>query len=72
VGNDVAIRLAASIEALTSTERKNKTWREIPGEAPKQTDLLVAFVEAVPDVPMAEVMIEDYSQEEPEASSGSH
>jgi hypothetical protein len=72
VGNDVAMRLAASIAALTSVERKNKTWRDIPGEAPKQTDLLVAFVEAVPGVQMAEVMVEDYSEEEQEDLPDSH
>ncbi len=73
VGSDVVSRLAAALSALTLGERKNITWREIPGEAPKQIDLLLAFAEAAPYAPIAEVLAEDdYSDEESEASSGSN
>jgi hypothetical protein len=43
------------------------TWRYVPGEAPKQQDLLLAYVEMVPDAPVAETLAggeEDYSEED--------
>lgn len=70
VGHETASRLRAAIKVLTADERRNVTWRAVPGEAPKQTDLLLAFVEAVPDAPVAEMFAgsegdEDYSEETP-------
>lgn len=53
VGEEVAMQLAAAFETVTAEERKGITWRSIPGEAPKQTDLFVAFVERRPDVAVA-------------------
>lgn len=70
VGQDTVIRLAAAFKELTSNDRKNLTWRAIPGEAPKQSDLLLAFMEAVPDAPVAESLAEeDFSEEVSDASS---
>jgi hypothetical protein len=68
VGQDTAVRLAAALRALTNKTRKNVTWRGIPGEIPKQTDLLVAFVEEVPDAAVAGTLAEldageDFSEE---------
>lgn len=69
VGEETVIRLAAAIEALTGDARKGVTWRGIPGEAPKQTDLLLAFVETAPDAPVAAALTdEDESDEEDEPS----
>lgn len=70
VGNDTAIRLAAALRAVTTNERRGVTWRDVPGEAPKQKDLLLAFVEAAPDAPAAGTFTEDegdedYSEESP-------
>jgi hypothetical protein len=67
---DIVIRLAAAAEALTSDERRNLTWRSIPGEAPKQSDLLLAFVENVADVEVARTFTEDdeFSAEAPAAA----
>lgn len=73
VSEDVARSLAAVAIALTAPERKDITWRAIPGETPKQTDLLLAFVESVPDAPAAGALAQeedDYSEETPEAASG--
>ena len=76
VGQETIIRLAAAFEALTSGERENITWRKIPGEAPKQSDLLLAFVEAIPDPSVVGLLAEeDFSEEAaeaPEASSSTH
>ena len=69
VGEDLARRLAAAAESLTSPERRGITWRSIPGEAPKQTDLLLAFVESLPDAPIVGTLTddeEDFSSEEPQ------
>lgn len=59
VGQDTAIRLAAALNALTADDLRGVTWRAVPGEAPKQNDLLLAFVESTPDAPVAEALAED-------------
>ena len=68
VGQTVAEALAAVLRSLTLRERKFVTWKSIPGEAPKQSDLLLAFVEEALDVPTASFLAgneEDFSEEEP-------
>lgn len=65
VGRKKAVELAAALCALTDEKLKGTTWRSIPGEAPKKSDLLLAFVNARPDVAVALVLTEeDYSEEE--------
>lgn len=67
VGYMTDVRLRAAIEALCSRDRNGKTWRAIPGEAPKQNDLLLAFVHEVIDAPTATLFMEkeeDLSEEE--------
>src|SRR5262249_38425433 len=76
VSQETAIRLAAAVRALTADEREGITWRAIPGEAQKQSDLLLAFVDAAVDAQMAapladEDLEEDSSAEVPEATSDS-
>lgn len=72
VSEEVSRSLAATATALTTPERKGITWRGVPGETPKQVDLLLAFVQAVPDAPAAAMLTEgdandDYSEEFPVA-----
>lgn len=74
VGQSTAERLAASLKALTVEKRRGVTWTDVPSEAAKQKDLLLAFVEAVPDAPAAGVLVddeeeEDYSEEAPGATN---
>ena len=59
VGRETADRLAAVVDALTVDERKGVTWRPIPSEVPKQTDLLLAFVEGAPDAPVAAALADE-------------
>ncbi|HEX4959323.1 MAG TPA: hypothetical protein VF173_00695 [Thermoanaerobaculia bacterium] len=63
-GEDTVIRLAAALEALTSDDRLGVTWRPIPGEAPKQSDLLLAFVEKAPEVAAAGLLAQEEEQED--------
>lgn len=65
IRRELAERLDASIRELTREERRGKTWRDIPGERPKQNDLLLAFVQAVPDAPIADVMADDGERTDP-------
>lgn len=68
VGKDLAIRLAAALEALTTSERRGITWRPVPSELAKDSDLLLAFVHAnQTDPSVAELMEEtdDLSEEAP-------
>ncbi|HEY2584279.1 MAG TPA: hypothetical protein VGI81_00790 [Tepidisphaeraceae bacterium] len=69
VGQDTAIRLAAAIEALTADHRKGVTWRSIPGESPDQTDLLLAFVEAVPEAEVVPMLVDGEGEGEDELPS---
>lgn len=69
IGQETANLLAAALTALTDESRRDLTWRTTPGEAPRQTDLLIAFVEAVPEAPTAATFAEldedaDYSEED--------
>jgi hypothetical protein len=69
-GEGTAIRLAAAFEALTSADRRGVTWRPIPGEAPQQSDLLLAFVERAPEAAAAGLLAQeeadqDFSEEVP-------
>ncbi len=69
ISQDTAIQLAAAFEALTTDERRGKTWRPIPGEAPKQSDLLLAFVHATRVDPIVSKVVgevdDDLSEAEP-------
>lgn len=49
-------RLDAAVRALTADEREGVAWRKIPSEVPKESDLLLAFVEAAPDAPVADML----------------
>lgn len=70
VGTQVVIRLDGAVRSLTCDNRKNKTWRAIPGEAPNQSDLLLAFVKEDLDATIAgDLTEEDFSRETPTATS---
>lgn len=56
VGVSMADRLAAAINALTSSDREGVSWRSIPGEKPKQNDLLLAFVDSAPEEAVVEIL----------------
>jgi hypothetical protein len=56
VGSDLVSRLAGALELITADHRRGRTWRSIPSEKPKESDLLLAFVDQVPDVPLADAM----------------
>lgn len=69
VGKEIEGRLSAAMKALTSDERRNITWREIPREKPRggnrqSDDLLISFVEGVPNATVAASLAEeDFSSE---------
>jgi len=58
IASDSASALQAAAEAITREELKGRTWRSIPGERPKQSDLFVAFVPGSADVPLAALLSE--------------
>ena len=64
VGMETAISLDAALGALTSEDRKNKTWRAIPSETPKQNDLLLAFVDEAIDIPTVSLFTENNEKED--------
>lgn len=71
VGYMTDIRLRAAIELLCTQDRRGKTWRAIPSEVSKQSDLLLAFVHKVMDAPAVALLTEkgeDLSEEEADTS----
>lgn len=69
VGYMTDIRLRSALEALTINSRKDISWKGIPRESTKEYDLLLAFVQADPDIPIVESIIkDDYSEEEQNTS----
>jgi hypothetical protein len=64
VAQTTVIQLAAALDALTAEERRGITWRPIPGEAPKQMDLLLAFVGEAPEAPVAGALGDDDAEED--------
>jgi len=52
-GEDTVIRLAAALRRSPQPIGVGITWRPIPGEAPQQSDLLLAFIESAPEVATA-------------------
>lgn len=63
IGSEEASALQAAIEAVTREEWKDRTWRSIPGERPKQFDLFIAFVPGEEQVPLAALLTEDLAPE---------
>lgn len=54
VAQSVAEQLGAVLQELTKPEWHGKTWRSVPSERPKESDLLIAFVD--PAVPCADLL----------------
>jgi hypothetical protein len=64
VGYMTDVRLRAAAEALSCESRKGKTWRAIPSEAPKQSDLLLAFVDQALDAPILGILTDNNEEED--------
>lgn len=67
VGASTATALQAAIKSITREEWKDRTWRGIAGERPKQTDLFIAYVTGADDVRLAALLSEDASDAAPGA-----
>jgi hypothetical protein len=68
VSTDLIRRLAGALELITAEHRKGRTWRSIPSEKPKQNDLLLAFIDEAPDLPLADAIAG--TEDEDEAVDG--
>jgi hypothetical protein len=63
-------RLAGALEAITAKHLEGKTWRSIPSEKPKKSDLLLAFVDRALEAPTADVVAgREWEEEEPNGES---
>jgi hypothetical protein len=59
VGSALMRRLAGALDEITAKHREGQTWRSVPGERPKQSDLLLAFVDNVLEAPLAAAIADD-------------
>ena len=64
VGSDLVQRLAGALGEITAKHRKGQTWRTIPSEKPGKSDLLLAFVDHVLDIPLADAFGSDEEESE--------
>lgn len=65
-GQNIVERLAGSLQLITASE-EGLTWRGVPSEIPKRSDLLIAFVHEALDAPVVDLLTEkgeDFSEEE--------
>lgn len=72
VGEDTIIRIEGGLSTLTNDAREGKTWATIPGEAPKQTDLLVAYIEEDPTASPTEIFVQEDFEEENRSDQSEH
>lgn len=56
VGRDLPPLLAGTVEALTNDLREGRSWRSVPGERAKQSDLLVAAIEVDAEIAFADAL----------------
>jgi len=63
VGEMAVSKASAALRYLVRPESRNVTWRSIPSERDSR-DLLVAFVEGIPEARAAELLADDLAQEE--------
>jgi hypothetical protein len=59
IGADLASRFSGALSAVTTEERRGKTWRLLPAEAGDGQDLLIAFVASAMDEPVADSLAAD-------------
>jgi hypothetical protein len=59
VGSSLMQRLAGALDEVTAGHRRGHTWRSVPGERPKQRDLLLAFVDNALEAPLADAVADD-------------
>ena len=59
VGSNLMQRLAGALNEVTTEHRRGQTWQSIPGERPKQGDLLLAFVDKALEAPLAGAVADD-------------
>ena len=72
VRGDLPPLLAGTLEALCDTTRKNLSWRSVPSEKAKQSDLLVATVEVDAQIAIAQALTgPDVSEEDAEDAGAS-
>ena len=64
LGRDEASRMAAALTSVTAPELHGKTWQEVPGERRRQIDLLIAFVQGIPDASLADALAQDRGETE--------
>ena len=64
VGAELSQSLSGALVAITEQSLKGTTWRSIPGEKHNATDLLVVFVDGVPEAPVAKVFAGDEAEDD--------
>lgn len=70
VGSELIQRLAGALNEITAGHRKGQTWRSVPSEKPGKNDLLLAFVDQVPDIRLADAVSSDEEDESNDETAG--
>ena len=56
VRSDLPPELAGTVEALTEEGRKGRSWRSVPSEHAKESDLLIAAIEVEAEIALADAL----------------
>lgn len=59
IGADLVSRFSGALSAVTTEDRRGKTWRLLPAETGGGQDLLIAFVASAMDEPVADSLAAD-------------
>lgn len=59
IGADLVSRFSGALSAVTTENRRGKTWRLLPAETGDGQDLLIAFVASAMDEPVADSLAAD-------------
>jgi hypothetical protein len=64
ISADLASRFSGALSAVTTEDRRGKTWRLLPAETGKRQDLLIAFVASAMDQPVADSLAADVEDDD--------
>lgn len=70
VGKKVTEHLQNALYCITDEKRRGKTWQKVPGSKNKQSDLLIVYLEDMPEstINLAELFVETIESEAAEAA----
>lgn len=70
IGAELVGRFSGALSAVTTEERRGKTWHLLPAETGDGQDLFIAFVASAMDQPIADSLVADTENDDIEEGAG--